>query len=193
LAAARTVRVAATAGPALIVAAERQDAKVARSAAPIVKAVSLDVRRAGPRAPWLSVASISRLAEPRAPWPSVAVTAEQSDAKAPCEVLTARAEAAARWPGVGRLVPREARLKAASDAHRPGAQHREWTPEELSRAEPAKKVLSCLESVVEVLWCQVPKRAAVLRPEWTPEAVSRPGSRPVDLAAVARQAADLAA
>jgi len=95
----------------------------------------------------------------------LAQTVELSEVKAPCEAPIARAEASAMSSDARRREPQDVRLEAASCAY-PG-----WTAEALSRREVAKQkvakeVLSCPESAEEKLWCQeVPKRAAVLRPE----------------------------
>jgi len=142
-------------------AAVSPDAKVARGAARIAQAaVSPDVRRAEPRAqPWL--------VEPS----QLARTVELSEVKAPCEAPIARAEASAMSSDARRREPRDVRLEAASRADRSEVKYLGWTAEALSRRAAAKRrvakaVLSCPESAEEKLWCQeVPKRAAVLRPE----------------------------
>jgi hypothetical protein len=101
----------------------------------------------------------------------VAQTVELSEAKAPCEALTAMAEASAMSSDARRREPQDVRLEAASHADRSEAKYPGWMPEALSRREAAKQgvareVPSCPESAEEKLWCQeVPKRAAVLRPE----------------------------
>ena len=138
MAAARTLRLAATVEPALIAQAEWRGAKAARDEAPIAQAErrGAKARDAAPiaQAEWRDAkardaAPIARAvlldvrrAASQAPT-SAAEIAGQPGAKAPWEAPTSKALTVAIPLGVRRRAPQDVRPKAASDAHRPGVKH----------------------------------------------------------------------